>query len=154
MTCDTTKPKLQALVDGELPRAERDRVEDHLARCEDCRAELDALRRVQQALAALPGFDLPEGFAGRVAEAARIEQAGRSRWRGRLAVAASILLAVVLGIAMGLDLSGGRRGVGSAPREPAVETELARLLSAPPGSGLSEGYLELQDASQPVEVQR
>jgi Putative zinc-finger len=49
--------RLTALVDGELGHEERDRALTHLARCERCRAEADALRRLKGRLRGLA--DLP-----------------------------------------------------------------------------------------------
>ena len=42
--------QLSALVDGELTGAERDRVHAHLAACEECRAEANAMRNLKRAL--------------------------------------------------------------------------------------------------------
>lgn len=60
--------RLTALVDGELGHDERDRALAHLARCERCRSEADALRRLKgrlRGLADLPASDgaddLPSG---------------------------------------------------------------------------------------------
>jgi anti-sigma factor RsiW len=60
--------RLTALVDGELGHEERDRALAHLARCERCRTEADALRRLKgrlRGLADLPASDgaddLPSG---------------------------------------------------------------------------------------------
>lgn len=51
--------RLSALIDGELGHAERDRVLVHLAGCEECRAEADALRRVKRRVSGLS--DAPPG---------------------------------------------------------------------------------------------
>lgn len=45
--------RLTALVDGELGHDERERALGHLAACEECRAQADALRRVKRRLSAL-----------------------------------------------------------------------------------------------------
>jgi anti-sigma factor RsiW len=45
--------RLTALVDGELGHDERDRALVHLAGCEQCRAEADALRRLKRRLRAM-----------------------------------------------------------------------------------------------------
>lgn len=45
--------RLTALIDGELGDDERERALGHLARCEDCRAEAEALRHVRRRLHAL-----------------------------------------------------------------------------------------------------
>lgn len=45
--------KAAALVDGELGHADRERAQRHLAHCEQCRAEVEAQRRLKASLAAL-----------------------------------------------------------------------------------------------------
>lgn len=45
--------RLTALIDGELGHAERDRAFKHLASCDSCRAEADALRRLKRRIGAL-----------------------------------------------------------------------------------------------------
>jgi len=52
---------LSALVDGELSPAERDRAHAHLAACEQCRAEANALRELKKRMRGLP--DAPVGDA-------------------------------------------------------------------------------------------
>ncbi len=52
---------LSALVDGELSPAERDRAHAHLAGCEQCRAEANALRELKKRMRGLP--DAPAGDA-------------------------------------------------------------------------------------------
>lgn len=47
---DPYEPELSAYLDGELPEAERSRVEGHLRACPRCAAELRALQRVGNAL--------------------------------------------------------------------------------------------------------
>lgn len=59
------------LVDGALPHTDRDRAVAHLLDCAACRAEVDEQRRLKAALTALPGPDLPTGFAGRLLDIAR-----------------------------------------------------------------------------------
>lgn len=45
--------RLTALIDGELGNAERDRALSHLAACDSCRREADALRRLKRRIGAL-----------------------------------------------------------------------------------------------------
>jgi len=66
---------LSSYLDGELAGAERRAVEDHLATCPGCRAELDGLRRVVGRLASLERAAPPPVLAGRVAR--RVAVAGR-----------------------------------------------------------------------------
>ncbi|KAB2341361.1 anti-sigma factor family protein [Actinomadura rudentiformis] len=53
--------RLTALVDGELGHEERDRALAHLARCERCRTEADALRRLKGRLRGLADLPLIDG---------------------------------------------------------------------------------------------
>ncbi|MGI5167557.1 zf-HC2 domain-containing protein [Spirillospora sp. CA-253888] len=53
--------RLTALVDGELGHEERDRALAHLARCDRCRTEADALRRLKGRLRGLSGVPASDG---------------------------------------------------------------------------------------------
>jgi anti-sigma factor RsiW len=53
-------------LDGLLPPAERADLEAHLAGCPACRTAVEARRRMAEAAATLPAFDLPADFADRV----------------------------------------------------------------------------------------
>lgn len=56
-----------ALVDGELDHPGRERAHRHLAHCTDCRAEVDAQRRLKASLAALAATPQPpEALAARL----------------------------------------------------------------------------------------
>jgi hypothetical protein len=56
------REQLSALLDNELPAAERARLEAHLQSCAACRAELESLRRASALLRALPQPALPRSF--------------------------------------------------------------------------------------------
>ncbi|MBC6462573.1 anti-sigma factor family protein, partial [Actinomadura sp. HBU206391] len=58
--------RLTALVDGELGHEERDRALAHLAACEQCRAEAEALRRLKSQLRGLRGVVPEPGLLGRL----------------------------------------------------------------------------------------
>ncbi len=51
------EPELTAFVDGELPPADRDALEQHLPSCASCRQTLALLQRTVQGLSALPAFE-------------------------------------------------------------------------------------------------
>jgi hypothetical protein len=55
-----------ALVDGVLDHSSRDRALTHLTRCDGCRAEVEAQRRIKSQLAGLAGPALSPGFADRL----------------------------------------------------------------------------------------
>src|SRR6267143_5305397 len=46
MDCAAVKPKMEALVRGTLPDAERALAEQHIAACEGCRLELELVRAI------------------------------------------------------------------------------------------------------------
>ncbi len=52
--CEEFRPLLSAYLDNELQGASLQRLENHLATCEACRAELEELRQVSNLLHALP----------------------------------------------------------------------------------------------------
>jgi hypothetical protein len=106
-TCAQTRDALADLLYGELPPAEAQAVQEHLAGCPPCRAEYAALRQVRAALDAAPApraeVDLPRLYR----EAARRQEKRLRRWR-RLAVAgvaaaAGLLVALVLRLEVRLE---------------------------------------------------
>ena len=82
---------IHALLDGEIPSSELGPIQDHLAACADCRAQLEAER---QLLAESDGLiEVLELPTAPVARPARPER----RWASGLAWAASLVAAVGLG---------------------------------------------------------
>lgn len=65
---------LSALVDGELYEAERDRVLNHLAGCEPCRLEANALRALKRRMTALGDTSASSAITGRLIEIARSDE--------------------------------------------------------------------------------
>lgn len=57
---------LSALVDGELSPADRDRAHAHLAACEQCRAEANALRELKKGMRGLPDAPVSDALARRL----------------------------------------------------------------------------------------
>lgn len=88
--------ELSPYLDGELSAADNVRIEEHLAKCAACRAELNfqksLLNHLTSELAADRGFDLPEDFSRRVVAAAESRVSGL-RSPAELRSAALILLA-------------------------------------------------------------
>jgi len=62
---------LSAQVDGELDGIERDRVLNHLAGCEECRSEANALRALKRRMTALGDSAADAAIAGRLIERAK-----------------------------------------------------------------------------------
>ncbi len=77
---------LSAQVDGELDGVERDRVLNHIAGCDACREEANALRVLKRRMTALGETASDNAIAGRLIERARADQeliavsAGRPQW--------------------------------------------------------------------------
>jgi hypothetical protein len=101
MNCHQVRDRLPLGAYGDLPPAEAETVERHVAACPDCRRELAQLRDVRRLLDAAPAappaaVSLPRLFE----EAARGEQRRTRRWRraavALLASAALLLLALSL----------------------------------------------------------
>ncbi len=61
-----TAERIQAFLDGALPKEERVHVEEHATFCASCQSELDAWQLLYSELSELPELAPSEGFAGRV----------------------------------------------------------------------------------------
>jgi hypothetical protein len=72
---------LSAFLDRALPAREQARVEDHLAHCPGCRADLDGLARAVDALARLERAAPPPSLALRVERRAAVQSARRGRFQ-------------------------------------------------------------------------
>jgi len=77
--------RLEALVEGDLPEAERSAVEAHVATCVRCQAELEEWRMVFAVLTSLPHLAPSPGFADRVLAQVRIKQPWTARVAAMLA---------------------------------------------------------------------
>jgi len=161
MRCRTARRRLNAYLDGELLAAERSRMEEHLDHCEGCRAALERLRGVADALAAASAPPpVPEGFHWRLmARAAQNSEQSRRRpvvvrlWSSfspamRLAAAAMLVLGIGLGGLIGWDLS---RATAKPPQGVAASDPNAvygfDYLSEAPGGSLADAYLTLASAA-------
>lgn len=92
---------LQALLDGELPPAERSAAEAHLAACGECAAELRELRAAHERMAALLAqADVPAPVAqAQMSLRARRLRAGRWSEARKALLRAAILVMGVAGVA-------------------------------------------------------
>lgn len=123
MKTDTTHTLVGAYVLDAVDDVERAAMERHLARCEECAAEVTELREAVAQLAASAALEPPAGLRGRVlTEVVRTRQIPPGRtgpsqvarsgrwWRG-----------VAVGVAACLLIVGGGVGVWSMQRRIAVE---------------------------------
>jgi len=66
MDCNEARPLLDAAMDRELSAADARRIEQHLARCAECRREAHALRAVSDAARTAEYFRAPEALRARI----------------------------------------------------------------------------------------
>lgn len=87
--------RINDLVSGELPDDQRRELEEHLATCEECQAELDAVQAIRGATRKLAdAVSLPPGFEEETRNRLEPRPRASSAPRMWLAVAAAFLLAV------------------------------------------------------------
>jgi anti-sigma factor RsiW len=140
--CTTIAPLLDAYLDGELPPAEHETVDAHLATCANCRAEADAIRSIVADARALPRSVLPErelwsGIGPRLTQGAVGLERARTMppLRGWFRLAAAIGL-ILFGAGLGTLW---QRSTAPSPfaaeqaRYTAASTVLAERLAADPG---------------------
>ncbi len=93
MGCHEIQEQLSAFIDLEVGEELRRQITSHLAGCPACRAELEALERLEAALAGLEA-PVPQGLAEKVR--GRLPRPAAS-WRQSLALAACLALGIFLG---------------------------------------------------------
>lgn len=97
MTCRNVETKLSAFVDSELTGREMFAVRSHLAECESCRVELEALRTVRSLVQdSLETPPLPEGLEARLLSALDAEDRKSARPSPRLVFAGGLVCALAL----------------------------------------------------------
>ena len=133
MRCSGVQRQLDLFATHELASSMRERIEDHLASCAECREALAMLRRFEDLLTASPAPPVPNGFAARVVAQAKERQAivSRSgqtprassafRWKRlkfSVGTAAALVAGLIIGIFMGHETwrSDGRKPPSAAAR--------------------------------------
>ena len=125
MTGDHLDDVLSGLLDGELPAADEAAARAHLAGCDDCAAELDAVADIRLTVRALPPVEPPFGFFERMLlpdRPLRSGHAGRPFWRDRRRAVGA---AAVAGAAASVLFL----GVSPTPQQP-VSPSVATLIEA------------------------
>ena len=98
------KNQLASYLDGELPAAERQRIEGHLAACEECRIECDQVRTGMSIIGALPLAPAPGAIWDAIEAATRQMRPQPSWLRYRIPALAAVLtiaIAVVIYLTVG-----------------------------------------------------
>ncbi len=134
MSCKRVELLLPATVDNRLDGAQQREVDEHLAGCAACTADLDAMRDARVALATCGPAEPPAGLADRIARSVRLAQPDNTpasfwerfvpiAWPTALgaSVAAIVLVAVML-------TSGGeptKTATETAPADPIEQVATA-----------------------------
>ena len=113
--CEEFAPLLSAFVDGALTENERAAVLAHVSGCAACRARLDELFALHDALGALEEPEVPADLSAKVMAAVRAEKAAQTpqrkkpgawrRWAAMAACAALALFAAVTVPQMGAEMA-------------------------------------------------
>ncbi len=165
MRCSDVQQKLDLFATQELAPSVRERIEEHLESCADCREALAKLRRFEDLVMASPTPPVPDGFAARVVAQAKERQAvvtrsGRmsrmplwSRWKTfefSAGTAVALVAGLLIGVFMGHETwrHGGRQSQAAAnqPADPAGASGFEYLIE-PGGDSLAQVYLGLTAAS-------
>ena len=128
--------RFQAFLEDELPPRDLVRVEEHLADCARCSAELDVWRMLFDDLGALPSYRPREGFADRVMTDVRVPEPlplvarVRTRWAAPKRVTEHVgdgVLPAFVTRTIGVPATMLARGSG--PRRSGINTASTCLLS-------------------------
>ena len=138
--CEDYLELISAGIDGQLTGEELQKLNDHLARCPDCRALYDIMAGNDAALAGLGDCEPPEGFAQSVMEQIQAERAPgkivslfrRPQFKKAMTAAACALLCIGV-----VRFSNGFFPMGSSPAEPSGGMEVTG--NAAPSSSLFMG---------------
>ena len=138
--CEDYLELISAGIDGQLTGEELQKLNDHLARCPDCRALYDIMAENDAALAGLGDCEPPEGFAQSVMERIQAERVPgkivslfrRPQFKKAMTAAACALLCIGV-----VRFSNGFFPMGSSPAEPSGGMEVTG--NAAPSSSLFVG---------------
>lgn len=138
--CEYYLELISAGIDGQLTGEELQKLNDHLARCPDCRALYDIMAENDAALAGLGDCEPPEGFAQSVMERIQAEHAPgkivslfrRPQFKKAMTAAACALLCIGV-----VRFSNGFFPMGSPPAEASGGMEVTG--NAAPSSSLLMG---------------
>lgn len=106
MRCEKVKESLEAYVEGELGKSEREALETHISNCESCKRELTLTQSIPRLISSLPTPPVPEDIIPDALKRLREKSAAKRRWLGafgilssrkwQFAVVGSLLMAVLI----------------------------------------------------------
>lgn len=129
MDCKRDREEISEYLDGELEPAVRQAFESHLERCDSCRAQLAAQRRLGEMFAALPEVtpsgDFEARFWARVARERDAEPTLADRLRAYFSPRRMLVFAGAAAAALVFALALPRSPTTPAPAETVVERKVA-----------------------------
>ena len=146
--CEKIRELFSPYIDGQLSSLERDAVRYHLEVCEDCRRELESLKRMVGLLHRLPPAPLPRSFTLARPVEARPKVLPAFTWLRPVAVTAIILFLALLAS----DLGGLFVAQHGPEGKPPVATPAFPELTLPPGEALEVGAPLPERGKAPEEV--
>lgn len=160
MHCENVQQQLNRFAAGDLPVADRQTVQAHLAECAACRAKLAELDALAGVVASTPTPPIPSGFASRVIAAARQRQQAQPitawnllRW-WRLtsapmhaAAAAVLIVGLSVGVVLGWTSAPSAAQAETAAQVDPVDVYQIDYLGEAPSGSLADSYLTLVSAT-------
>jgi hypothetical protein len=160
MNCEQARELLNGYIDGELKRHERSRVENHLASCKSCKAELAAFRLLQER-AQLPSPGPSESLPQRIAaELSNSRPATREvrNMKARLSIAFGVIaLAAVAFVALRpteayASLDQVKAAIKKAKNMRAVETVRNGNQTIENRVWMRSGVMRIEAAGKPAKI--
>ena len=105
MDCSEFAQRLDDLLDGRLHALGRKAIEEHLARCPDCRRRQEHAVALMESLRRLAPPALHPGFIDQALSRATRPAAGASRAKWRPVLGMALAASLVLGVALGVFLA-------------------------------------------------
>ena len=159
MRCENVQ-QLERFVAGDLPVADRQAVQAHLAECAACRAKLAEYDALAGVVASTPTPPIPSGFASRVMAAARQRQEAQPvafwnllRWWRltsapmRAAAAAMLIVGLSVGVVLGWTSAPSVERADAAAQVDPVDVYQIDYLGEAPSGSLADSYLTLVSAT-------
>lgn len=97
MRCDAVKELLEEYVEGELDKARRKKIAEHIAGCESCKKELTITQSIPRLIGSLSTPPVPQSIIPNTLKSLH-KPSGLRWWKWQFAAVAVALLVAVLGI--------------------------------------------------------
>jgi len=98
LACERYIDLIFSKIDGEISPEDNAELSEHLLKCPECRAEYDALMRLEYTLQNIPKYEVPETFASAVTDKIRVNPKGKKKrgYKPYFSLAAACVVIVVM----------------------------------------------------------